>query len=278
MATWQFGGFAPDFNGPDFSPLSILQTDTGSKNVGALFTLDFGTKSYTSVGAAPVGVSFAGATGIYSWAGAVTPGSYSMITRCSGSDSPPSYTDYSWTLTVNTVVSGNKPLFTGPIDDQVTLVDTTINTGAFFTGATSYAIAPALSTGMSLNTGNGVITVTVLTSGNGYFGPYIITATNAVGTTDSNSFSITVAVVTAPADYSDTSLQALLDPLDNNTGIRIIRRSDVQTTVNYYVVPVQNNRGRAQWVEVLATDDVNARYTKIITATGIASQPTWPLS
>lgn len=276
MATWQFGGFAPDFIGPDQSPYSIVQTFSGTVlNIANKFTLDFGTKSYSNQGAAPVGLTFTAATGIYSAAGAVTPGTYAMTSRCSGSDSPPSYTDYSWTLIVSAALSA--PLFSGPIDDQQFTGDFTFDVSGFATGETSYTIT-ALPTGLAFNTATGVFTGTAATLGPGFFGPFTVGYVNATGTTNSNAFNITALLPdTGPGDFSDTTLQALLDPNGNFTGIRIIRRMDAGNTVNYYVIPVQTNRGVARWVEVLATDDAAARANKIIIATSIPSQPTWPL-
>lgn len=62
----------------------------------------------------------------------------------------------------------------------------------YFVGATSYAIAPALETGWSFDTGTGLFTID--TDANGTFGPYTVTATNASGDTASNPFTVKVAV------------------------------------------------------------------------------------
>jgi hypothetical protein len=276
MPTWEFGGFAPVFNGPDFSPLNILQTDTGSKNVGNLFTLDIGTQTFTNTGAAPGGVVFTGATGVYSWAGAVTPGTYAMITR-STSSVDGSYIEYSWTMVVGAAAA--PPSFNGPIGDVSTQIDATLDTSVYFGNApTSYAISPAAPTGFTYNTVNGQFSVVVATSGLGLFGPFIVTATNAQGSRASNSFNFTVQSPPAPADYSDATTQAILDPQGDGTGIRIIRRSDVGATVNYYVVPrALRYRGQSKWVECLASDVSADRAAKIQRACLIADQPIWPL-
>lgn len=274
-STWQFGGFAPVFNGPDFSPLSIITTDTGSKVVGTLFTLDFGTPAYTNTGDTPTGVTFHSATGSYTWAGSAQVGTWAMITRCTGSDA--SYTEYSWTLIVNAAT--NKPLFTGPIDDQIFSGDFTFNAGAFFTGATSYAVS-TLPAGLTFSTVTGIFTGVALTLGTGLFGPFTVTATNGAGSTAANAFSITGLLTGTPGDYTDAGLQALLDPGGNFTGFRITHHHQPGDTskICYYVVPNQTNRGRARWVEVLATDDSVARANKIIIATSIPAQPVWPLA
>lgn len=276
-STWEFGGFAPVFNGPDASPISILGSFSGTILAGAaLFTLDSGTKSYSDQGDAPVGVTFHSATGSYTAAGAVTPGTYSMVLRCLGSDTPASYADYAWTMIVNAVT--NKPVFTGPIDDQVNTGNVTFDASAYFSGATSYSVG-ALSAGITFNTGTGIFTIVAATTGTGIFGPFTVTGTNAAGSTASNPFLFTQLIADTPGDYSDLTLQALLDPGGNFTGIRIIRRDQPgdTTKINFYVIPVQHNPGRARWVEVLATDDAAARANKIVAATTIPAQPTWPL-
>lgn len=277
-STWQFGGFAPVFSGPDASPISILGSFSGTILTGApLFTLDFGTKSYSDQGDAPVGVTFHSATGSYTAAGVVTPGTYNMVLRCTGSDTPPSYTDYPWTLVVNAVTS--KPVFSGPIDNQQATGNSTFNAATYFTGATSYSASPTVA-GISFNTSTGLFTITALTSGTGLFGPFTVTGTNAAGSTDSNAFSYTVLIADTPGDFTDATLQTLLDPGTNNTGIMILRKHIPANpnVISYYVVPVQHNPGRAKWVEVLATDDAAARANKIVQATTIPAQPTWPLA
>ena len=94
-------------------------------------------------------------------------------------------------LTTKTVTA---PIFAGTIPD----ISVTFNTSTYqydystyFTGATSYSIAPAVEAGWSFNTGTGVLTVD--TDALGTFGTYVITGTNAGGTDDSNAFSVVVA-------------------------------------------------------------------------------------
>jgi hypothetical protein len=68
---------------------------------------------------------------------------------------------------------------------------------AYFLGADTYAIAPAVETGWSFDTGTGVLEID--TDALGTFGPFIVTATNANGSTPSNEFTasvVAVAVVT----------------------------------------------------------------------------------
>jgi hypothetical protein len=75
-----------------------------------------------------------------------------------------------------------------------------INFSVYFSGATSYSIAPAVEAGWSLVAGTGVLTVD--TDDTDTFGPYTVTATNAEGDTDSNTFTISVTVVASPAGGS----------------------------------------------------------------------------
>ncbi len=280
MATWEFGGFAPTFNGPDVGTYTVLTTDTWSLDIGKLFTLDFGTASYShqSPSLGGTGITFHTATGIYTGAGSVTAGTYNMVFRCSGSDTPPSYTDYSFTIQVNTPGTGIPPVFSGPIDDQSHAGDFTFDASAYFTGATSYSETPTVA-GIAFNTGTGLFTITSATSGTGLFGPFTVQGINATGSTPTNPFYLTVLIPDTPGDFSDVTLQNLLDPGGNFTGIRIIKRHDPasRTTVNYYVVPVQHNPGKSIWVECLPTDDAAARANKIVTATTIPAQPIWPL-
>jgi hypothetical protein len=67
------------------------------------------------------------------------------------------------------------------------------DTAQHFTGADSYSISPAVEAGSSFDTGTGLLTIA--TASIGSFGPYVVTATNAFGTADSNAF--TAAVVAA---------------------------------------------------------------------------------
>jgi len=62
----------------------------------------------------------------------------------------------------------------------------------YFSGATSYAIDPAVEAGWSFNTGTGILEID--TDAEDVFGPYVVTATNATGNTDSNAFTVNVYV------------------------------------------------------------------------------------
>lgn len=67
----------------------------------------------------------------------------------------------------------------------------------YFSGATSYAIDPAVEAGWSFNTGTGVLEID--TDDESTFGPYTVTATNASGSTASNAFTVKVSESTAHA-------------------------------------------------------------------------------
>lgn len=63
--------------------------------------------------------------------------------------------------------------------------------GFYFSGATSYAIDPAVESGWSFDTGTGILEID--TDDEDTFGPYTVTATNAQGDTESNAFTVRVS-------------------------------------------------------------------------------------
>jgi hypothetical protein len=84
------------------------------------------------------------------------------------------------------------PTFTGPIPDQpltYNVAMTPIDFSAYFTSASSYSIAGTLPTGVSFDTGTGVLSGTPTSTG--VFGGIVVTGTNGSGDTDSNAFTIT---------------------------------------------------------------------------------------
>lgn len=90
-------------------------------------------------------------------------------------------------------VSALAPFFTGPIPNLSYTQNSgtsTYNASTLFTGAASYSIAPAPDSGISFNTGTGVISVDTTVLSIGTHGPYVVTGTNANGSTASNPFTI----------------------------------------------------------------------------------------
>jgi len=86
------------------------------------------------------------------------------------------------------------PVFSGTIADISVTFDTDTHDydiSAYFTGATSYSIAPAVEAGWTFNTSTGLLTID--TDDAQAFGDYVVTGTNTGGDTDSNAFSVTVA-------------------------------------------------------------------------------------
>lgn len=87
------------------------------------------------------------------------------------------------------------PVFSGTVPDQdytEGVLITSLDTSTYFSGSpTSYALTGTLATGLSFNTSTGVLsgTPTVVGATAGYY----VTATNADGSDDTNTFSITVA-------------------------------------------------------------------------------------
>lgn len=96
------------------------------------------------------------------------------------------------------------PVFSGTIPD-ITVGENTgshvYQLGGYFTGATSYSIAPAVETGWAFDTVTGDLTID--TDDAAVFGPYVVTGTNAGGSDDSNGF--TVTVTPAPVQSSQPS-------------------------------------------------------------------------
>lgn len=96
------------------------------------------------------------------------------------------------------------PVFSGTIPD-ISVVESTgshvYQLGSYFTGATSFSIAPAVEAGWSFDTGTGEFSID--TDDVAVFGPYVVTGTNAGGSDDSNGF--TVTVMAAPAQAASPS-------------------------------------------------------------------------
>lgn len=85
--------------------------------------------------------------------------------------------------------------------DQIPNLSAAFNCGshqfdlsAYFEGADTYAIDPALETGWSFDANTGILTID--TDVEDTFGPYTVTATNGQGDTESNAFTVKVSVST----------------------------------------------------------------------------------
>lgn len=100
--------------------------------------------------------------------------------------------------------TASAPVFTGTIPD-ISLTEgaagATYDLSTYFTSATSYSIAPAVEAGWTFNTSTGVLTVDPLVAG--VYGGYVVTGTNGVGSTNSNSFTATVVAATSAGGSSD---------------------------------------------------------------------------
>ena len=99
------------------------------------------------------------------------------------------------------------PVFTGVIPnislnigDAVSINDYS----SYFTGATSYSIAPAVEAGWSFDTVNCILTVNPLVAG--VYGTYVITGTNASGSDSSNSFNVVVTETAFSGGFFDYPL------------------------------------------------------------------------
>ena len=72
----------------------------------------------------------------------------------------------------------------------------TFDFSVYFSGQTSYSIAPAVEVGWSLDTGTGILTIDTDVADT--FGPYTVTATNAAGSVESNAFTVKVSASSVP--------------------------------------------------------------------------------
>ena len=92
---------------------------------------------------------------------------------------------------------GDPPVLLGSIPNLSAAFDSGTHQyelGDYFSGATSYAIDPAVETGWTFNTTTGQLEID--TDDEATFGPYTVTATNASGNTDSNVFTVKVSIST----------------------------------------------------------------------------------
>jgi hypothetical protein len=99
--------------------------------------------------------------------------------------------------------ASSPPVFSGTIPNISRNQSTGTHTyqlGGYFSGATSFSIAPAVESGWTFNTSNGELVID--TDAVGVFGTYVVTGTNSEGTADSNAFSVTVVAVTTTSQPS----------------------------------------------------------------------------
>lgn len=119
-------------------------------------------------------------------------------------------------LQLNNLLEGaSAPIFTGTIPDIFQRQNTgtyTYDLSVYFAGADSYAIAPAVETGWSFDTNTCELVID--TDAIGVFGPFIVTASNAQGDTDSNAFSIEVAAANTGAGRKRKRRRRLVVEID----------------------------------------------------------------
>lgn len=119
-------------------------------------------------------------------------------------------------LQQNQLLGGDvAPIFSGTIPDIVQRKDTgtyTYDLSAYFTGADSYAIAPAVETGWSFDTNTGELVID--TDAIGAFGPFTVTATNITGDTPSNAFDVEVVPASTGAGRKRRRRRRLIVEID----------------------------------------------------------------
>ena len=113
------------------------------------------------------------------------------------------------------VFTGTIPNIEGDFNDPDIITDTSV----YFTGATSYSIAPTVETGWNFDTVTGILTVD--TDVVGTFGPYIVTGTNVSGSAASNSFSVEIIMVFASPDSERSGAGSFIRSV---AGGRVTRR------------------------------------------------------
>jgi hypothetical protein len=103
------------------------------------------------------------------------------------------------------------PEFDGPIP-AILIVENNgsqnYDLGAYFSGATSYSIDPAVEASWAFDAGTGLLTIDTDTSSAGNYGPYTVTGTNSAGSINSNAFAVTIA--TAPKAIAGSSISVLV--------------------------------------------------------------------
>lgn len=95
--------------------------------------------------------------------------------------------DYSSKAASPPVFSGTIPTISGTEGDADIITDLS----TYFSGATSFSIAPTVEAGWTFDTGTGILTVDTDVAAT--FGTYVVTGTNAAGTDDSNAFSVVIS-------------------------------------------------------------------------------------
>jgi hypothetical protein len=106
------------------------------------------------------------------------------------------------TTTTTHIIFGSSSGTTYTFKNIKVEVPTLYDLGDYFTGATSYSIAPAIEPDWFFNTSTGVLSITTYTAD--LFGPFTVTATNDTGSTDSNAFNVNVTAILSAAEESFT--------------------------------------------------------------------------
>lgn len=101
--------------------------------------------------------------------------------------------DYSNKAASPPTFTGTIPNITGSFGASNIVTDLS----GYFSGATSYSIAPTVEAGWTFDTGTGILTVDTDVAAT--FGTYIVTGTNAAGSDASNAFSVIISAVSTAA-------------------------------------------------------------------------------
>jgi hypothetical protein len=113
-------------------------------------------------------------------------------------------------INVEQAAAGDPPVLLGQIPNLSALFDSgthQYDLSVYFSDATTYAIDPAVETGWSFDTNTGVLEID--TDDEDTFGPFVVTATNANGGTDSNAFTVRVSAWDALGYHGGTAYSDL---------------------------------------------------------------------
>lgn len=176
----------------------------------------------------------------------------------------------SWgAIGTQTIVLPVPPVFAGTIDDEAFEEDTGsffIDASTYFTGATSYTLANAV-TGIAINTSTGLITIDTATAAVGVYTTLSVTGINTDGSDTSNTFTVEIeAAAIAPVLVGTISnVQYLLDDGDKTISTAAVWTGETSFSIDALPTGFTFNTGTG----VLSIDtDVTAagRYSFVVSA------------
>jgi len=154
-----------------------------------------GTLSYAVSPALPSGLSLNSSTGVVSGTPSASQSATSYTVTGTGSGSGSATATISITVSAAPALSPSTQSVSGTVGSSITA--TTAYTATSFSGTLSYAVSPALPSGLSLNSSTGVVSGTPSASQSAT--SYTITGTGSGSGSATATISITVAAASVPA-------------------------------------------------------------------------------